>query len=184
MTSANAQSTYDRFAQLMLTEVHQGSSEEKVFLTLQVEFPDRIVRSDLRVFLALRDLSSTLDRTRDLLNDALLRGIADILSHEEEAASAGAIEIRRMIDGRVESEDIPLDQVLTITNVTDQTSTRLSGTADPEKRAILALIKAFAVGNAFYDEQNTLLHRNRALAEVTPVTEKLSKGQVLVRRGI
>jgi len=182
-TSAGAQSTYDNFAQLILNEVRQGSSEEKVFLTLQVEFPDRIARADLRLLLALRDLSSTLDRGRDILNDALLRGIADVLSHEEEAASAGAIEIRRVLDGRVESEDVPIDQVLTLANVADQTASRMSGIADPERKAIVILIKAFAVGNAFYDEQNTILHRNRALSEVTPVTEKLSKGQVLVRRG-
>ena len=54
---------------------------------------------------------------------------------------------------------------------------------DGERRVMLAILDAFAVENAFYDAENTDLHRTRARGEVEPVTERLVRGQVLARRG-
>ena len=185
VTGSTILSTFDRFGQILLRTLREGSSTEKVFLSLQVEFPDRISRSDLRQIIALPDVAQTLQESRDLLDATLARGITDLLAHRDEAATAGAIEIRRLENGRLQSEEIPFEQVVTRDNVVAQIQDHLPTTTagDGTRRAMQILVRAFAAENAFYDADSTLMHRNRARAEVDLVTEKLSRGQVLVRRG-
>ncbi|MGA2977177.1 MAG: HDIG domain-containing metalloprotein [Spirochaetia bacterium] len=185
MTGPTALEAFDRFSQLLLRQVRQGSSEEKTFLSLQVEFPESISRSDLKLLLASRDLAQTLQHGRDLLDAAFSRGIVDLLAHKDEAVTAGAIEIRRILDGRVQSEEVPFEKVMTRENAAAKMQASIPGgsASASEQRALLLLVGAFAVENVFYDPENTLLHRNRARAEVEPATEKLARGQILVRRG-
>ena len=93
--------------------------------------------------------------------------------------------MRRILDGRVQSEEIPLDQVTTLDNLAAQTETRAlqRSYSDAERRVVLALVRAFAVNNTFYDQESSLLRKSRARAEAEPVAEKLSRGEVLVRAG-
>ena len=185
VAGATILSTFDRFSQLLLRTVRQGSSEEKIFLSLQVEFPGQISRADLHQVLASPDIAQMLQQTRNLLDATLARGITDLLAHRNEAAAAGAVEVRRLIDGRLQSEEVPFEQVVTRDNVVAQVQGHLptTTTGDGARRAMIILVRIFAAENAFYDPEGTLLHRNRARAEVDLVTEKLSRGQVLVRRG-
>ena len=90
-----------------------------------------------------------------------------------------------MQEGRIQSEEIPLDQATTMQSVAAQAEARaLQGAyGEEERRVVLQLLRAFVVENTFYDEESTRLRKSRARAEVEPVTEKLARGQVLVRRG-
>jgi cyclic-di-AMP phosphodiesterase PgpH len=185
LTSSAALDVYDRFSQSLLRQVRQGTSAEKMLLRLQTNFPDAISRADLALLLGSPDLPKALDSARSLLEVVLSGGIIDLVAHRDEAQSARAIEVRRILDGRVESDIVPLTQVTTLDNV----AARADGLAadrgydDALRRVAVALVRDFAASNAAYDAENTQLHRNRAAAAVDPVTEKLARGQVLVRRG-
>jgi cyclic-di-AMP phosphodiesterase PgpH len=182
---AAALEVFDRFSQLFLRQVRQGNTEQKTWLALQVEFPDAISRSDLRSLMAMGDPSQALQRARSLLGDALAQGIVDLTAHRDDAVNAGAIEVRRVQDGRVQSEVIAFERILTRESLPVWLRARLTGdpVAAAEPQALPILAAAFAVEDAFYDPETTELHRNRARAEVEPASEKLTRGQVLVRRG-
>ena len=177
--------SFDRFSQSILRQVRQGSSEDRIFQSVEVDFADRVGRQDLHLLLVSRQPAASLDRGRGLLDGALARGIVDLIAHRDEAARAGAVELRSMVDGRIQSEQVPLDQVLTTDTLASWVDARAreSALGDAERRVAAFLVVAFAADNAFYDADTTLAHRNRARADVVPVTEKLSRGQVLVRRG-
>jgi putative nucleotidyltransferase with HDIG domain len=142
-------------------------------------------RAALRQITVYRDLPKAVEDARSLLELALVRGIVDLQSRREEAANAGSIEVRRMVDGRMQSEEMPLDQVTTLEILPAQTETRVLEQAADEARAraVAALVRAAAADNAFFDAETTQIRRARARSEVEPVAEKLARGQVLVRRG-
>lgn len=185
IVSSGALDDFDRFNKAFLQQAKQGVSEEKVFLAMQEVFPSKLSRADVRLLLAYRDLPQAFEDARDLLQAALSHGIADIIAHRDESVSAGAIEVRRILEGRVQSEEIPLDQVTTMENLAAQTETRAlqRSYGDAERRVVLAILRAFAVNNTFYDQESTLIRKGRARAEVEPVAEKLSRGEALVRAG-
>ena len=185
VSGSAARDELDRFSQLLLRQVRQGASEGQIFAALQDEWNDSITRTDLRTILSTRSLTRTIQHAGELLDAALSWGIVDMIAHADEASAAGAIELRRMQDGRPLSEEIPLKDVVTRDNVAPQIEARLlpAGTTDAERRALRILVEAFAAENAFYDGDASQQRRDRARAEVDPVTEKLTRGQVIVRRG-
>ena len=185
LVGSTALETYDRFSQSLQRLVRQGLSPEKIYVGLRGEFPGRLSRSDVRLLVAYSNLTQALDDARSFLEVALSRGIVDLIAHREEALSAGAVEIRRLRDGRVQSEQVSLEQVTTLENLGALTEAHALDQAydETERRVMLVLVRAFAASNAFYDDDDTSANRDRARADVAPVTEKLTRGQVLVRRG-
>ncbi len=161
-----ARDELDRFSQDILRQVRPGVSEGQIFAALQDQWKDRISRADLRTILSTRSLSRTMQHARDLLDAALSWGIVDMIAHEDEASAAGEIELRRMQDGRLQSVEIPVKDVVTRDNVGLQTGVRLlpAGTTDAERAALRVLLEAFAVENAFYDADASQQRRDRARA--------------------
>ncbi len=185
LAGATALDVLDRFARSLQRLARQELPSDQIFAGLEEEFPGRVSRGELRVLLATRNPAQTLQHARDFFDAALSRGIADMIAHADEAAAAGAIELRRMQDGRMQSEEIPLADVVTRDTLWARTNARLPAgmASDLERRAIHLLIEAFVSENAFYDAQTTLQRRDEARAKVPPVTEKLTRGQILVHRG-
>jgi putative nucleotidyltransferase with HDIG domain len=185
LVTATALQSFDRFTQSILRQVRQGASEDRIAQTIQVDFPDAISREDMHLLLSSRQPATTLDHARSLIETTLARGVVDLLAHQDEAERAGAIELRSTEEGSVQSEQIPLDRVQTTETLGGQIDQRAreASLGDAERRLVAPLVVAFTPDNAFYDANTTLVHRNRARSDVTPVTEKLARGQVLVRRG-
>jgi cyclic-di-AMP phosphodiesterase PgpH len=183
--SAGLLDSFDRFSKALVRFLRQGAAEDAVLARLRLDFPDRVNRSMLRSLAASRDTGQALSDARELLEGVLGGGIVDLASHRDEAVTAGAIELRKTVEGRLQSEELPLDQATTMQNIDALVETRALQNAygEAERRTILQLVRAFAAENAFYDEESTTVRRSRARAEVQPVTEKLARGQVLVRRG-
>jgi putative nucleotidyltransferase with HDIG domain len=181
---STARDDLDRFSQALIALVRPGTSEEQVYSALD-GWTDRVSRSDLRTILATRSLARTLQHAREMLEAALSWGIMDMVAHADEVSAAGAIELRRVRDGRPQSEQIPAKDVITRDNVALQAETRLlpAMTTDAERRALRVLIDAFVAENAFFDSDASQQRRDRARAEIEPVTEKLSRGQVIVHQG-
>ncbi|HET6451960.1 MAG TPA: HDIG domain-containing protein [Spirochaetia bacterium] len=175
----------DRFSQDLLRHQRAGEPENQVFRALQEDFPDRLSRADLHAVLSTRNPPLTLQHARALLQIALAGGILDMVAHADEAQAAGQVELRTVADGRLQSEMVPLKDVVTRDNAADMVQLRLvsPGSTEAERAAVGALIRAFAAENAFYDDEASRQRRERARAQVDPVTEKLSRGEVVVRRG-
>ncbi len=185
LAGLGARDDLDRFSQILVRNAGQGASEASVFASIQEGFSDRISRADLRVLLSTRSLPRTIQHARELLDSTLSWGVVDMIAHADEASAAGSIELRRMQDGRLQSEMIPMRDVVTRDNAAAQAEARLlpAGTTEAERRAMRVLVGAFATENAFFDADATRQRRERARAEVAPMMEKLTRGEVIVRRG-
>jgi len=183
--SADALLAFDRFSGFLSRLKSSGLPPTVIGEKVQADFPDRIGNDDLLAILRSNDLVRLLGDARSILEAALSRGIVDLTAHDDEVRTAGAVTLGRGQDGLAQSEEIPADQVLTQENLKDQTIARVQeqGGSPEEKRGIVALLGSFAVVNCFYDAELTRQQRNRARADVDPVVEKLSRGQVLARRG-
>ena len=183
--SAEALARFDAFAGLVTRLVREGVSAERIYLKVQVDFPGRFRQQDVRLLSGRADLGPVLDGSRQLLEAALSAGIINLQAHRQEIQNAGSIELWRIRENRVQTEEVPVDRLAGA----DDVPAAWQGMAlelardEGERRVMLAVLDAFAVENAFYDAENTGLHRTRARGEVEPVTERLVRGQVLVRRG-
>ncbi len=176
---------FDSFSDTVIRLVQERASEEKIFLRLQMDFPGLLAKSGVRLLVSYPELGRALDDTRKLLESVLSTGIVDLSGHREEILNADGIELWRMRDGKIQTEAVNLSALDTVDNLSAQILGRVYETIpfEAERRLVVELLRAFAVENAFYDAENTRLHRARAGDAVEPVTEKLVKGQVLVRRG-
>jgi putative nucleotidyltransferase with HDIG domain len=183
--SAEALARFDAFAGLVTRLLREGVSAERLYLKVQVDFPGRFREQDVRLLAERADAALVLDGSRQLLDAALAAGIINLKAHRQEIQNAGSIELWRIRDNRVQTEEVPFDRLTGADDVPAAWQGRALELArdDGERRVMLAVLGAFAVENAFYDAENTALHRARARGEVEPVTERLSRGQVLVRRG-
>ncbi|HVO39296.1 MAG TPA: HDIG domain-containing protein [Spirochaetia bacterium] len=183
--SADVLQTFDRLAEALKRFLGQGLSPATLFQKIQADFPGRLSREELDDLARRPDLAQTMEAARGVVEVALSRGIVDLEAHQGEAMTAGAIEQRRVQEGLARSEIVPLEQVLTADSVVSGMEARVRERArdDDEAADVLALLRAFAVKNCFYDAALTADHRKRARADVDPVVEKLARGQVLVRRG-
>jgi len=175
----------DQFAQVLSRQARAGASPAAVIAALPGDLRDRVAPGDLAVLLGTRLLARALQHARDLMETALSWGIVDLIAHADQAAAAGAIEIRRMQDGRLQAEPVLLKDVVSRDNAAAQVEARLlpDGTSAAERRAVRILVDAFAAEDAPYDDAATAQRQSEARAAVQPVTEKLSRGEVLVRRG-
>ncbi|HTZ52023.1 MAG TPA: HDIG domain-containing protein [Spirochaetia bacterium] len=175
----------DQFAQVLVRQVRAGASPAAVRESLPGDLRDRVAPADLAVLLQTRVLSRALQHARGLMETALTWGIVDLIAHADQAAAAGAIEVRRMQDGRLQGEQVLLKDVVSRDNAAAQVEARLlpEGTSVAERRAVRILVDAFAEEDAPYDDVATRQRQSEARAAVQPVTEKLSRGEVLVHRG-
>ncbi len=183
--SAEALVRFDAFASLALGLQHERVSAERFYLKVQVDFPGRFRAQDVRLLAARTDASLVLDDARVLLEEALAAGIVNLQAHRQEIQNAGSIELWRIRDNRVQTEEVSVDRLAAADDVPATWQGRALELArdDGARRVMLAILDAFAVENAFYDAENTVLHRTRARGEVEPVTERFVRGQVLARRG-
>jgi cyclic-di-AMP phosphodiesterase PgpH len=175
----------ERFNAVLLRQGRAGASEDAVEAALPGDLRDRVPAADLRVLLSTRGFGRSAQHARDLMETAFSWGIVDMIAHADQAAAAGAIELRRLQDGRILSEQVLLKDVVSRDNAASQVEARLlpQGTSEGERRVIRILVNAFAGEDAFFDEEASAQRRAQASAAVEPVTAKLSRGEVIVHRG-
>lgn len=183
--SAEALERFDAFDELIGRLLREKASVESVYLKVQVEFPGRFRQQDIRLLTGRADAVQALAASRRLLEEALSAGIVNVQAHRQDIQNAGGIELWRSAEGGLQKVKVTVDRLAAADDVTAAWQGRALELArdDGERRVMLAVLDAFAVENAFYDAENTNLHRARARSEVEPVTERLVRGQVLARRG-
>jgi hypothetical protein len=183
--TTDALKRFDAFGDTIVRLVEADSSVERILLRLQVDFPGLLSATEVRALLGFPDVTRVIDDTRLLLSEILSTGVVVLSSHREEIMNSDGIELWKTRDGRVQAEEITLDRLNTLENLSRQLQGRVNQAvhSDAERRIVPALLRAFAVENAFYDAENTAVYRTRLGSEVEPVTVKLVRGQVLIRKG-
>ena len=124
LVTASVLDTFDRFSQALGRLAKQGLTETSMLSRLRVDFPDHVSRAMLHSLLDSRDLGQALGDARALLEGVLAGGIIDLGVHSEDAVRAGTVELRQTVEGRLQSEEMPLDQATTLQNVTALVETR------------------------------------------------------------
>lgn len=174
---------FDSFREEFLKIMEQENSVEKIFLKSQLTFPGVIDKESTALLVNHTLLSGLFDQARELLLVTLSRGVVNLGDRDNAPYGSGSIELWRWHEGRLEKEEYPLEEVLTLSNLNDFLDQESSHFPDQETSLVRRLVEPFAKENSFLDAEQTSKHRQKAMDEVEGVVGNLVEGQVLVRRG-
>ncbi len=159
----------------------QGEATGTLFLKLQLSFPGVLEQQELA---RLRPQAAPLlERARGLLEQAYQTGLLRLPDQGSELLSAGSIELWRWHEGRLEKQPALVEEVLTRQRLRAWAQAGLKDLEAEPGRLVLRLVEAFAVENGFLDLGETLKAKARAVEQVEPVLAKLSRDQVIIRKG-
>jgi putative nucleotidyltransferase with HDIG domain len=173
----------DEFHRALAKLLSEERSIERTFLKLQLNFPGVLQRQELDRLISRNAVEPVLSKVRDLLADTYSTGFLRLPEPQSDMISAGAVELWRWKEGKLEKGHLLLKDVLNRQNLSERLEAGLIGVPEDQKRLILRLAEVFAVENAFLDLEQTLKAKSKAVAEVEPVQAKLMKDQVILRKG-
>jgi len=173
----------DEFHRALSKLLSEERSIERTFLKLQLDFPGVLQRQELDRLISRNAVEPVLSKVRDLLAATYSTGFLRLPEPQSDLISAGAVELWRWKEGKLEKGRLLLKDVLNRQNLRERLEAGLTGVAEDQKRLIIRLAEAFAVENAFLDLEQTLKAKSKAVAEVEPVQAKLMKDQVILRKG-
>ncbi len=172
---------FEQFSETLSRLAAQGEPTGTLFLKLQLSFPGVLEQQDLA---RLRPQAAPLLETaRRLLEQAYRRGLVRLPDPGSELLSAGAIELWRWHDGRLEKQRALGEDLLTRHRLQDWALAGLKNLGPQQAGLVVRLLGAFAVENGFLDLGETLKAKARAVEQVEPVLAKLAKDQVIIRKG-
>lgn len=179
--AAEALRRFDSFSETVMLLDREKASEEKAFLRLQVDLPGVFERTDVHALFSYPNVERVLVSSRKILQTVMKGAVVNLSANRGEILNADGIELWREGEGKIQTEDIPLGRLSTTETASQEVQDAIIQTirAESERKIVVMLIDAFAVENAFYDAQNTLLHRARAGASVEPIVEIVEKGKPL-----
>jgi len=171
----------EEFGRTLVGLAAQGEPADTLFLKLQLSFPGVLARQDLA---RVRPQAALLvQRARERLEQAFDIGLLRLPDPGSELFSAGSIELWRWREGRLEKQPALLEDLLTRTRLPEWALAGLKDLNAEQARLAVRLLEAFAVENGFLDLGETLKAKARAVQQVEPVLAKLSRDQVIIRKG-
>ena len=172
---------FEEFGRTLVRLAAQGEPADTMFLKLQLSFPGVLERQDLA---RVRPQAALLlQRARERLEQAYDIGLLRLPDPGSELFSAGSIELWRWREGRLEKQPALLEDLLTRQRLPDWALAGLKDLTAEQARLAVRLLAAFAVENGFLDLGETLKAKARAVQQVEPVLAKLSRDQVIIRKG-
>lgn len=172
---------FEEFSRTLNALVSSGEAKDTVFLKLQLSFPGVLQRQELASMRA--QSAGLLERARELLTAAYRAGLLRLPDPDSELLSAGSIELWYWREGRLEKQPALVEDLLTRQRLRAWTLAGLKD-FDPEQARLAArLVEAFSVENGFLDLGETLKAKAKAVGQVEPVLAKLSRDQVIIRKG-
>ena len=169
----------ESFNQLILDE----TPLDTVYLKIQLTFPGIMTREGLAGLFSFPLLENLFQQTGSILEEIFQVGIISLPEKSRELISAGAIEVWRWRDGKLEKEEYPLERVVTLETIEDWIAERIAGFPEESAALITSLVKDFAVENGFLDMEQTTKRRQWARKMVESVMAKLAAGQMIIRKG-
>ena len=171
---------FHRALSKLLSEEH---SMQRIFLKLQADFPGVLPREELERMVSRNAVERVLSSAGRLLEGIYSAGFLRLPDPQSDLISAGAIELWRWKEGKLEKERLLLKDALDRLNLRERLEAGLLGVPENQRQLVLRLAEAFAVENAFLDLEQTLKAKSKAVSEVEPVQAKLMKDQVILRKG-
>jgi putative nucleotidyltransferase with HDIG domain len=169
------------FSRILTRLASEGEAADTLFLKLQLSFPGVLQRQEIA---RLRPQSAPLlERARALLAEAYSVGLLRLPEGDSELLSAGTIELWRWHEGRLEKQPVLLEDLLILKHLRVWVLARLKDLNPELSQVIARVVEAFAVENAFLDLDETLKAKTKAVEQVEPVLDKLSRDQVIIRKG-
>ncbi len=176
---------FDKFVDLILEARINKLTPEGAFLKIQSILPGIIDEPVVGKLLKIENLDEILSFTKKLLNRIMVLGIVDIPEKINSTIKSDSIEIWRWNEGKVEKEVVPRKNLVFKENITNWLTEQLESTSlsTDSKVLIVTLVNGFAREDCFFNETETKQRKQEILGSVEPVTIRLVKGQVIVRKG-
>ncbi|MBN1523667.1 MAG: HDIG domain-containing protein [Spirochaetales bacterium] len=124
-------------------------------------------------------------RCETLFVDIMNTGVISLAEIDRNLLSLKSIQILREVEGRDVTTKRSLGEVVTLKSLPSWLSVKLEAQniSEIEKKVIAEIVIACADENGFFDLNNTLLNRKKAIDEVEPVYDFLNKGSPIARKG-
>ncbi|TFG62162.1 MAG: hypothetical protein E4H36_08635, partial [Spirochaetales bacterium] len=176
---------FDRFTEIITEGLSSSYSSEKIFLQIQAALPGYFMKEELIPVLSNKRILDIFSLTRRTLKDLQVGGILGIGTGGG-AEKSDYFEVWRWVNGKSEKENVFRNDIMTLQKLPDYTRTYFSGEnigSYADRETAVSLILVFAAENAFYDEEQTVRNRDRALRAMEPVVRKILKGEHVVKKG-
>jgi putative nucleotidyltransferase with HDIG domain len=159
-----------------------GEAPDTVFLKLQRSFPGVLQRQELDRLLRRRGADLT-GRAKEVLEKAYGTGILRLPDVDSQVAAAGNVELWYWREGRLEKQPTRTEDLLSRERLRSWSLGSLRDLAPEQAQLVARMVEAFAVENVFLDPGETLKAKAKAVEQVEPVLAKLSRDQVIIRKG-
>jgi putative nucleotidyltransferase with HDIG domain len=173
----------EEFHRALTVLLSEERSIDTIFLKLQSKFPGILQKPELERMVSREAVEPVLSKVRGLLEIIFGTGFLRLPDPQSELLSAGAVELWRWKEGKLEKGRLYLKDVLNRQSFRERLDGELKGVTEDQQRMVLHLLDAFAVENGFLDLEQTLKAKAKAVEEVEPVLAKLMKDQVILRKG-
>ncbi|MGO8693215.1 MAG: HD family phosphohydrolase [Rectinemataceae bacterium] len=158
---------------------------DTLYLEVQSAFPGLLSKDEV-LALAQSPLRSQAESyAESILRGLLESGIAAIPASGLSQYNSDYVELRRLRNGRPESEEIPTGRLVTMKNLEDAIDLESDSRRIARPLAALAagLVRSFAVEDAFFDSDQSARRLDAVRNRVQPVVRTIAKDERIVRQG-
>ena len=183
-----ASRTLDRFHafQDLLDELTvRKLAGDTLYLNVQSAFPGLLSKDEVLALARSPLRSQALSYAESILGGLLDSGIAAVPASGLDRFNSDYVELRRLKDGKPQSEEIPAGRLVTLKNLEDAIDRESDARRLARPLAALAagLVRSFAVEDAFFDSQQSMKRLESVRSRVEPVVRTIAKGERIVRKG-
>ena len=158
---------------------------DTLYLNVQSAFPGLLSKEAVLALARSPLRSQALSYAESILRSLLDSGIAAVPASGLDRFNADYVELRRVRNGRPESEEMPTGRLVTLKNLDAAIARELDTRriAGPLAELSSGLVRSFAVEDAFFDDQSSNARLDSVRAKVEPVMRTIAKGERIVRQG-
>lgn len=173
------------FSTYYLQIIGEQGSVDALALLLKSRFPDFLDLESMASLVRARLAPQAFVPFIDIVDAMLARGITSVPEGLFERYNPTFYELVRMVNGKEESEQLPVSGMITIANLSRYLEEEMNARRVPEsvKPSLRMLFRASLRENVFFDEARSSRRLAAVRARVQPVTRFVSRNQLLVRKG-
>lgn len=173
------------FATRLRELVRNNTPRDSLYLSIQRDFPGMIDRRKLFDLVESSSMAQVFANVESVLRKVLDRGIVAMSGLELDDYNPDYLELRRLVDERTVSEELPFSRLVTKKNLYAAIEEEMSSRYITRMHSGIVgdLVQAFVVENVFFDVEQTLQSRENALRTVEPVLIRISSGERIIRKG-
>jgi len=177
---------YRSFQDLLSDLAARKVAGDTLYLSVQSQFPGLFAKDEVLGLARSPYRSQALSHADAILRGILARGIAAMPASGLERYNSDYVEIRRLVNGKPDAEEIPAGRLVTLkslgTAIDEEAIARRI--ARPVMTLAGGLVRSFAVENTFFDEEQSGRRLAQVRSAIEPVVRTISKGERLVRKGV